>query len=127
MTIRVLAALVVVCLVGAATADDKQPEKKGPTGTVEGVVSFKGKPLAKAVITFHPDKGKKKFAGKTDDDGQYTVKDVPVGKGQITIEVKAEKGKAPRMVIPTKYAHPKTSALTYEVKKGKQTFGIELR
>jgi Carboxypeptidase regulatory-like domain len=136
MTARILpllAASIFWPLFGLATADEKnvEPEKKGPTGTVEGKVTYKGKPLAGAYVTFHPEKGKKVFSGKLDEDGTYTAKDVPVGKARVTVEVKAEKGKAkgkaPRVVIPAKYADPKTSGLTADVKKGKQIFDIDLR
>jgi hypothetical protein len=126
--LHLLSALLILSSGALAPADE--PKKQVATGTVSGKVTYKGQPLPFGLVTFHPEKGKKVFSGKLHADGTYEVKDVPVGKARVTIEVKAEKGKAkgpaPRVAIPAKYANSKTSGLTVEVKKGKQTHDVNL-
>jgi len=112
-------------------------EKKVETGSVEGKVTYQGKPLPGAIIGFHPAKGKPVVA-KTDETGSYSAPAVPVGEVRVTIEVvrpKPPKDKPtdkpvtpPRFIaIPKKYANPETSGLTLTVQKGKQVHDIELR
>jgi hypothetical protein len=98
-------------LAGAARADDVE------TGTVEGKVTFDGKPLAKGKVVFHPQKGKP-IEADIDEDGNYMAKDVPVGKTPVTI-VKEN-------FLPPKYSDPKKTELQIEVKKGKNTVDFNL-
>jgi hypothetical protein len=93
--------------VGAADKD---------TGTVEGKVTFKGKPLDKGKIAFHPEKGKPVTAD-IQKDGTYTAKNVPVGELRISIEAKG---------LPKDYADPKKSALRLEIKKGMNNCDFDL-
>jgi hypothetical protein len=55
--------------------------------------------------------------------------EVPEGVGRVPKDAKVPPGfekKTPSVKIPPKYASPKTSGLTYEVKPGKQTKDFEL-
>src|SRR5688572_17542068 len=81
-------------------------------GTVEGTVTYKGKPLTDATITFHL-KGDQ-FVGSKIKDGKYVVDRVPAGTVKVTIESRKYR-------LPAKYASEETSGLTVEVKKGKGT------
>jgi hypothetical protein len=86
-------------------------------GKVTGVVTFKGKPLAEGKIVFHLKDGE--FVGaKVKADGTYRLSRVPEGTWKITAEGKR---------IPAKYASDDTSGLTFEVKKGSQSFDIDLQ
>jgi hypothetical protein len=86
------------------------------TATVEGKVTLDGKPLAAGKVSFHPKAGKAVVAD-LNKDGTYTAKKVPIGEVRISIKAKG---------VPKKYADPKTSGLTVEVKEGKQVFDIAL-
>lgn len=130
-TCRLLALLPVGLLVASAWADDKKvdPEPKVNAATVQGTVTYKGQLLSAGTITFHPEKGKKTYSGKTELNGKYLVKDMPAGKMRVTVEMKQEKGKVKGIVpvmIPAKYADVKTSGLTVEVRKGKNTADLDL-
>jgi hypothetical protein len=87
--------------------------------TVEGVVTFKGKPIADATITIHL-KGDQ-FVGARIKDGKYRIDRVPIGEMfPITIESK-------KIGLPEKYSDPTKSPLRLATKKGKNTADIELR
>ena len=86
-------------------------------GKVSGVVTLMGKPLAAGKIVFHLKDGE--FVGaKVKADGTYRLSRVPEGTWKITAEGKR---------IPAKYASDDTSGLTFEVKKGSQSFNIDLQ
>jgi hypothetical protein len=115
----------------------------GPrVGTVSGEVKFKGQPVDNAVIRFHSQTGQKLIMQGTVEKGQYTVRDVPAGPAQISIQVPLpavikgkdkdkdkDKGKKPPKTgtappdtgIPAKYSDPAKSGLTYTVTGGNQT------
>lgn len=90
---------------------------KDKTGTVQGRVHFKGRPLAEGVVSFHPEKGKP-LSGKIEVDGSYLVKDLPPGKLRITVAGER---------LPKEYRDPKTSGIEIEVDPGKNEFTIELK
>jgi len=92
----------------AARADDE-------TASVQGKITYNGKPVAEGKVAFHPEKGKAIEA--TIKDGAYSADKVPVGEMTITVKAKG---------IPAKYADPKTSPLRYEAKKGSNTLDVVL-
>ncbi len=74
LMIAVLAALVAV------------PALAQNTGSVKGkVVSEKGEPLAKATVELLDPATKKKYKGETDKNGEFVIKDIPVGAYKITM------------------------------------------
>lgn len=83
---------------------------------VSGKVLFQGKPLPKGRVNFITVKGAFASSGKIDENGHYKL-EAPVGDVQIC--VMNEK-------IPSQYANPQASGLTYTVKPGSQTHDIEL-
>jgi hypothetical protein len=87
------------------------------TGDIEGKIVVEGAPLTKGKVSFHLKKGKP-ITVEIGKEGDYSVKNVPVGEVRITIESKA---------APKKYADVKTSLLTFQVKKGKQVLDLDLR
>jgi Carboxypeptidase regulatory-like domain len=112
---RVVPCLLAILFAAApARSDDKKPE----TGTVSGVVTYKGQPLAKGTVTFQAANGKV-FNAATDAQGRYSVKGVPAGELKVGIKAAAP--------VPAKYADPKTSGLTFRVEKGEQTIDIALQ
>ena len=122
-----VAVVLLVVAVRPTAAEDRKPA----TGSVEGKVSYKGKPLPGGIVGFHLASGKLVLV-KLKADGSYRVPVVPVGAAKITVETKPAKpvpgGKPAQFIaIPKKYASPETSGITYTVLKGKQTFNIELK
>ena len=104
LCLTVLAALAVVLTAGPASAAD--PE----LGTVEGTVTFNGKPVPDGTITFHLPDGQ--FVGAKLKDGKYRVDRVPAGTMRVTVESK-------KVRLPAKYSAEDTSGLTVDVKAGK--------
>ncbi len=127
----VAAALLVAVTVRPAAAEDNKPA----TGSVEGKVVYRGKPLPGGTVGFHPARGKPVIA-RIDAEGNYLAPAVPVGEVKVTVETESAKPKggglpkvqqARYIAIPEKYARPATSGLTYTVQKGRQTLNIELK
>lgn len=113
-------------------------------GTVEGTVTFEGKPLPGASITFHPASGRPAM-GKTDAEGHYKltyIRNTPgtkIGFNKVEIATVAEgaddmaaegdnadqsQSKSNVEILPARY-NAKTE-LEVEVKKGQNTFDFAL-
>jgi hypothetical protein len=127
----------------------------GPKGTVTGVVKYQGKIVKGGTVTFVCASGKPGGSSPIAEDGTYTIKDVPVGDVQITVETESAKPsaqaqahpyKAPQgappeasnftqgdkpkdryVQIPESYGNPGTSGLTYTVAEGSQEHPIDLK
>ncbi|MBS0264032.1 MAG: hypothetical protein JSS02_19000 [Planctomycetes bacterium] len=114
---------------------------------VTGKVTYQGKPVPRAKITFIPmnkDDAKRaglpgdRAAAETDDDGNFLVtwgtenEGAPAGKYMVTILAYPEPGPnddpetAPPSLIPLKFADPKTSGLNREVKEQDNVFNFNL-
>jgi phosphatidate phosphatase APP1 len=102
-------------------------------GEVSGQVTLNGKPLPGVAVRFEDERGSATIA-RTDQNGnyvlQYTVHQVgaPVGKHKVTIfmpapETEGTGERAKVELVPAKY---RDSALTEEVKPGKQTINFAL-
>ena len=129
-TLATLCALVALLGLGLASRAEEKPKE---VGKIEGKVNFKGQPLPGGTVSFHPEKGKP-FVAQLQEDGTYSVKDVPVGAMKVAVETESVKkgDKPPKdgkkyVPIPRKYADPNTSGLTYKVVEGNQTLDIELQ
>lgn len=122
--------------------------------SITGKVFYKDAPLKGGNVTFMTQDQKIIRLSEIDEDGGYTIDKMPTGEALITVDtsgLKPPKQKVPvnkpppgvepppgykpadpeekakRYVpIPEKYADPKQSGLTYQVKKGKQQFDINL-
>jgi hypothetical protein len=111
---HVLALMSVCTLLVGATAISAADEE---LGTVEGTVTFRGKPLTDATIKFHLKDDQ--FVGAKIKDGKYRVDRVPAGKVKVTIESKT-------LPLPAKFADEEKSLLIIEVKKGKNDANVDL-
>jgi len=56
-----------------------------PPGTVEGTVSFKGKPLTSGSIVFYAQPDNNPFPTKIDSDGTYKLTNVPAGPVKVAV------------------------------------------
>jgi hypothetical protein len=101
---------------GAAAAADWE------RASVEGTVTLNDQPLAGARVIFYL-KDDQLIGAKTQKDGSFRVKGVPVGTHKVTVEVLREG----RSLLPPKYASEATSELRVEVKKGANTHDFKLR
>lgn len=129
------------------------PEGQRPTAPVEVTVTYKGKPVVDATVTFISVENPIAANGITNEQGvailhTYQPKDgAVIGNHQITVtKVEIDKnvktkpidpsqadvvGYTPltplKSLIPKKYDLPGTSGLTAEVKKGSNKFPLELK
>lgn len=102
-------------------------------GTVTGVVTMDGKPLANVTVVFTPTAGRPSNA-KTDAAGNYELgylrdtRGAVIGSHQVSISTPQENPTPPGQVykdpIPAKY-NTKTT-LTADVKEGANTFDFQL-
>ena len=86
-------------------------------GTVEGTVTFNGKPVPDGTITFHLPDGQ--FVGAKIKDGKYRVDRVPAGTAKVTVQSK-------KFPIPAKFTDEERALLAVEVKAGKGTADFNL-
>jgi hypothetical protein len=122
--------LVVTCLSGCGRRSD-QP----PLGTVKGVVTLDGEPLAEANVTFAPTEGGRTSTAVTNSDGSYelnyTTKDKGAKVGEHTVRVSTfqqggDEPDSPKGVpekVPKKYD---TEPLVHDVSAGENVIDIEL-
>jgi hypothetical protein len=129
--------MVIATTIGCGRAD---------MGRVSGVVTYDGKPVADAVVSFRP-KNRPMAAGRTDATGRFTLNTYSKGDGVVkgvnrvriepwtpAPEAVPEPGQDPRpwkdaerADIPEKYRHEETSGLEVEVIAGKRNeFTFEL-
>lgn len=128
----------------------------GSTATVSGKVFYKGAPLKGGNVTFVSTEGKSSLSTQINEDGSYTIPNVPVGTVTICVETEslnpAGKMRTPKyrpppgqqapegldagnttdtakryMRIPPEYADPAKSGLTHTVSGPTQTRDIELK
>jgi len=119
----------------------------GPaTAPVSGVVTYKGKPVPNADVTFAPDNGGRAASGRTDSNGRFTLGTFEVSDGALIGKHKvaviangpprpAKPGEGSGMpgdtvpgepVIPAKFFSPDTSGLLHEVKSGRNSIDLQL-
>jgi hemoglobin len=110
-----------------APKPDRKPEASKPEakgGTVSGIVTYKGKPLA-GTITLTAKDGTA-VSGAIAEDGTYLVKAVKPGAYTITVSEPKDK-KDKDATIPAVYGDPTKSPLMFEVTEGQNTFDIQLK
>ena len=125
LSLAVLGLCLSLSLAGCGTSN-----KGGP---VTGMVTYKGTPLTTGSVRLHPKTGEP-MMGTIDGNGNYMVGEVPPGEYTVSVEVNTAstvmvpKGGAPMpgipdppkpVGIPAKFADPKTSGQTLEVKGNK--------
>jgi hypothetical protein len=121
-----------------------------PTGTVSGVITLQGKPLAAGTVSFRNDEKGLVASMQLDASGRYELrfaggKQIPIGMYAVTIsppephvltaaELASEKSAAvknaappPRQDIPQKYRFAETSGLSFTVDAGANTFDLDLQ
>jgi hypothetical protein len=122
-----------------------------PTGTVSGLVTYKGQPLTAGTVTFrNDDKGLVAGGLLLGSDGRYELlsggrKQIPVGEYTVVIsppetylpnaaEQEAGTASSPAPTpadvlrqIPKKYRAPQTSGLKFTVNPGSNTFDIDMQ
>ena len=100
---------------------------------VSGTVTYNDKPLAKGRICFQPASGRPAYGDvvdgkivdvKTADEAGVTVGACQVG--ITSVQEAADMYTASKSLIPQRYADPKKSGLTAEIKKG-QTTEVEFK
>jgi len=90
---------------------------------VHGRVTLNGKPLANAIVAFHPEGGGRESSGVTDDNGEYVLKYIrdelggTVGKNSVRVVKQAEN-------VPERYN--KQTTLSFEVKPGDNDIPLPL-
>jgi len=101
-----------------------------PLGTVTGLVTLDGKPLADANVAFAPELGRTSIA-RTDAAGRYELyydgpnKGAAVGRHRVIITTMPSMDEANPILVPARYNVQTT--LTAEVKADKNTFDFALQ
>jgi hypothetical protein len=110
--------------------------------TVTGRVTYKGEPVPSTEVYFQPDDGSRFSLGKTDDDGNFSLRysrdEDGAPKGQYTVRLKYAPGaaeethKGPSKASPelkqviARYGNTGTSSLHYDITKSGQFIEIKL-
>lgn len=110
--------------------------------SVTGRVTYKGEPVPSTEVYFQPDDGKRFSLGKTDDDGNFSLRfsrdEDGAPKGQYTVRLKyapsaaEETHKIPSKASPelkeviARYGNTTNSPLHYDITKNGQFIEIKL-
>ena len=120
----IFALVLLVPLVFAVGCGSDRPD----IGYVTGAVTFNGKPLPNAEISFEP-KGKRFSFGRTDEQGRYEMKYIRdekgVAVGECVVRITVDDPNSPRQYVPLKYNA--NSELRAEVKPGKNELNFDLK
>lgn len=143
-----LLALLAGAFVFLASCGERGQRYPETGATLEGVVKYRNKPVPLALVIVV---GKDTSAnGKADEEGRFKVENVPLGEVEIGVNTDAAKGemmsksmagaykgpdgkgagklKMPELVeVPNKYFDPTGSGIKTTVKKGANTYDIELK
>ena len=108
------------------------------TAKVQGTVTYEGKPLDGARVTFYPS-GSRPAGGITDAEGKFNLMTFEQGDGVILgecgVAIAKSKGTPPSpqnpmgtmiYLIPKRYSSPKTSGLIRKVESGENNFTFDL-
>jgi hypothetical protein len=143
------AAVWLLVLLGMAISGCADGKRRGPTGTVTGIVTYKGKPVPSGRLTFYGSDNETANAS-TDEDGSYEADGVPVGQVTVTVTTppapavlekvakQAPQGKrfgvgnpieVPRNVVsvPAKYNDAARSGINIAITEGTQNHDIKLK
>ena len=116
---RIVALFLVISVVGCA---------KSKTGTVNGRVTFNGKPAPVGSIVFNPEVSGPPSTGQIGPDGSYTLQTPHAGKsvvvGNHLVMINSREGQ--HRYVPAKYDNIVTSGLNAEVKEGPNTINFDL-
>ncbi|WP_417386363.1 hypothetical protein [Gimesia sp.] len=125
--------LSIISLCIATGCGDSGGSDQPDLGTVTGVVTMDGQPLANVTVTFSPENGRPSIA-RTDEAGNYELgylaetKGAVIGKHTVSIITPQENPTPPGQVykdpIPAKYNDQTT--LSADVKEGANTFDFQL-
>jgi hypothetical protein len=122
--------------IGCSGGGDKWTKARPPVYKASGTVMYKGKPLEKALVLYHPNNGEHSPYGETDADGKFLLTTFdehdggPAGSYKVVVtkmeyELKPtpydspeEKSVAriPKPLLPAKYSKKETTDLTAEIK-----------
>ena len=108
--------------------------------TLEGTVTYGQEKVGAALVIAQNDGGA--ATSFVDDDGRFKLENVPLGEVKIGVDTEAGKGQAmgrlqaasqgkaastPKLVdVPGQYAEPSKSGIKTTIKKGANTFNIEI-
>jgi hypothetical protein len=125
MMLRSLALVLAGLLV--TNADPKTDKAGKEPVTIQGKVTYRGKPLAGAMVAFLSEE-KEVVPGMTAEDGSFEIKPKSgsLKKGKYSIAVYKVDPKTKKPVIPDKYSDPRTSGLTFTAAPGKNTVDLKL-
>jgi hypothetical protein len=140
-----LLAVSVAVVAGCGGGDEGPQIEKQPTVPVTGILTYRGKPVGDASVTFFSLDGKVAPYGKTDAAGTFNLSTygsqdgAPPGKYKVTAAVSGVKEIEPGVLddepkggfkspIPVKYSNSQTTDILVEVKEtGKNEIVIDLK
>ena len=106
-------------------------------GALSGRVTVNGAPLPAGVISFHSEAGNREVHNAPIRQGEYSLEGAPTGQARVTVTAQgagtsgdanrggAFQGGNPGWV-PPRYADPAQSGLNLIIRRGKQTYEVDL-
>ncbi|MDO5552168.1 MAG: hypothetical protein Q4G68_00270 [Planctomycetia bacterium] len=109
-------------------------KQKEPTGSITGMVTYKGQSVTNGEISFRGSERGKGGGCPIAEDGTYSINAIPTGDYSIVLlpppkgmPGTPEERKPINYIVPEKYQKFETSNLTFTIKEGKNTFDLNLK
>lgn len=118
---------VFVALVFFVSVGCGPPEE--PKGNLSGIVTSNGEPIGECVIGLYSASTKRTVGGKADLDGNYLVKDIPLGNYAVFVSQRTFNGAEPEPFdkrIPEKFRNRRTTDFAVDIKEGENEMDLKL-
>lgn len=126
--------LCAVCLLVAAICFGCGQKSVRPMCSVEGTVTYQGRPVADGFVVFTNLEAGVTQSGRLDAEGRYRIPEIPVGEYKVHLgdppppgpEEAEALGRPRRLDLPPKFKSPETSGLTAKLSPGRNVCDFTL-
>jgi hypothetical protein len=103
--------------------------KNEPKGELTGSVTFNGESVSDCRVSLYNSTTMRTIGGKVDENGEFKIVDIPVGKFQVAIKQRTTNAVSEEPFderIPEQYRSSDTSGFSVEIAEGENTLKLEM-